>query len=280
MTWSSGCLSLELKSMTVVVVGEVAVGDGDPGGLGDDVDEAVLAVGEREVVQPHVGGAEDGDAVAVGDDAPAEVVGRVADVAAVLVGRDDVVDVDVVDDDVVHELHRELRAVGDAHLRAAPVDGLVAADDELLLERDDHRLGEGDPQRLDLDDAPPQRARPRVHHVVVGAVRHHVELAGQPAGGVAPEPLGAPRQPLAVRRPVLPASPAPVDRVRRRARPAQLALLLLHHLPPRARVLLLDGSACMQHRTHALFNLRPRSCSCPPVHHGLQCSKLDSSMAN
>jgi hypothetical protein len=240
-----GMLVAGAEEHDIVVVGEVAVGDGDAGGLGDDVDEAVLAVGEGEVVQPHVGGAEDGDAVAVGDGAPAEVVRRVADVAAVLVGGDDVVDVDVVDDDVVDELQRELRAVGDAHLHAAAVNGLVAADDELLLKRDDHGLGEGDPQRLDLDDAPPERAGARVHHVVVGAVRHHVELAGQPAGGVAPEPLGAPRQALPVRRPVLPAPPAPVDRVRRPARPAELRLPRRrpHHLPPRANVLLLDGSA-------------------------------------
>jgi hypothetical protein len=234
----------------VVVVGHVAVGDGDAGGEFDDVDEPVLAVGEGDVVEPDVGGPEDGDAVAVGDGAPAEVVRRVPDVPAVLVGLDDVVDVDVMDDDVSDELDGELGAVGDAHLRAAAVDGLVAADDELLLERDDHRLGEGDPEGLLLDHAPPERARPRVHHVVVGAVGHHVELAGQSAGRVAPEPLRAPRQALPVRRPVLAAPPAPVDRVRGKARPAELVLLLLRrqHLTPSALLLLLNGSAkgCVQ----------------------------------
>jgi len=253
-----GVLVAGAEEHDVVVVGHVAVGDGDARGLDDDVDEAVLAVGEGEVVEPHVGGAEEGDAVAVGDGAPAEVVRRVPDVAAVLVGGHDVVDVHVVDDDVVGELHRQLRAVGDPHLRAPAVDGLVALDDELLLERDDHRPGEGDPQRLDLDDGPPERAGARVHHVVVGAVRHHVELAGQTAGGVATEALGAPSQPLPVRRPVLPAPPATVDRVRRLARPVvELTLLVPHHRPPpRAHVLLLDGSACIcMHHTHYIFNM-------------------------
>ena len=128
---------------------------GDSGGLGDDVDEAVLAVGEGEVVEPDVGGAEDADAVAVGLGAEAEVLRRVADHPALAL--QDVVDVDVVDDHVVGVLHRHLHAIGDPHMRSPPVDCLVAIDHHPLLEVDDHLLGKDDPQWLVLDHTPTER---------------------------------------------------------------------------------------------------------------------------
>jgi hypothetical protein len=217
----------------VVVVGEVAVGDGDPRGALHDVDEAVLAVGHGDVVDPDVGGGEEGDAVAVGPGAGADVRGGVAHEAAH--GVLDVVHVQVVDDDVLRQLHRDPGAVGDVHLRAAPVDGLVAAHEQLLRELDDHGPREDDPQRAGLDDAPAQRAGARVHHVEVGGVGHHVDLAAEAAGGRVPEASGATGQALPVRRPVSAAAPALVDRVRRPARAPLLVLPRpLPHLTPTA----------------------------------------------
>ena len=214
----------------MIVLGEVGVGDGDGGGAVGDVDEAVGAVGHGDVVDPDVAGAHDGDAVAVALAADAEVVLGVADEAAG--ARHGVVDVEVVDDDVAHRLHRDLRA-GDVHLRAAAVDGLVAGDDELLGEPDHHAPREDDPQRPLLDHGVPERAPPRDDEVLVAGVRHDVDLAGEPAGGLVAEPHGALGQPLATARPVLAAAPAPVDRVRHRARAT--TPVPPHQRPPRRR---------------------------------------------
>jgi len=213
----------------VVVVGEVAVGDGDPRGALHHVDEPVLAVGHGDVVDPHVGGLEQRDAVAVGLGPGPDVRRRVAHQAPH--GVQHVVDVQVVDDHVPGQLHRDAGAVGDVHLRAAPVDGLVAAHQQLLRELDDHRLGEDDPQRAWLDHAPPERPRPRVHHVAVAGIRHDVDRTAEAAGGRLPETPGAPGQTETVRRPVVLAAPALVDRVRRTARP--FLLVLPWHLPHR-----------------------------------------------
>jgi hypothetical protein len=199
----------------VVVLGEVAVGDGDRRGPVHDVDEPVGAPVHGDVVDPDVAGGQDGDAVAVAAGAQPVVALRVADHPPRVRRR--VVDVDAVDDHVPHALQRDLRA-DDVHLRAAAVDGLVVVHDELLPEPHHHVAREHDPQRTVLDRAVPERALPRDHHLVVARVRHHVDLPARAAGGPVPEPARAPRKPPPVRRPVGAAPPAAVDGVRRHAR--------------------------------------------------------------
>ncbi|KAF3541878.1 hypothetical protein F2Q69_00024810 [Brassica cretica] len=59
-----------------------------------------------------------------------------------------VVNADVVDDDVAHLLDRQAPVAGDLDVRASPIDGFVASDDELVFECDPHVAGEDDPERL------------------------------------------------------------------------------------------------------------------------------------
>ncbi|CAA7397240.1 unnamed protein product [Spirodela intermedia] len=99
-------------AMYVVMVGEVIVGDGDGGGALDDVDEAVHAVGHGDMEMPSPS-------------------------------------LRAVDDNVLHELQRDSRAVGDVHVGASAVDGLV----------DDHVPGEDDPQWLRLNGGVAESAR-------------------------------------------------------------------------------------------------------------------------
>nr|ACL53931.1 unknown [Zea mays] len=199
----------------VVVVGEVAVGHGDGRRPVHHVDQPVGAAGHGHVVDPHVAGRQHGDAVAVAPRAQPVVPLRVADHAARV--RLGVVDVQVVQDHVLHVLQRDLRE-HDVHLRAPPVDRLVVVHDQLLPQLDHHVAREHDPQRPVLDHGVPQRALPRDDHLVVARVPHHVQLAGRAADGPVAEPARALRQPLPVRRPVGAAAPAPVDGVGRHAR--------------------------------------------------------------
>lgn len=149
----------------MVVIGEVAVGDGDGGGRLDDVDQPVGASRHGDMVDPDILGAEEGDPIAVARRPLPDVVDGVPDHAAP--PRFDVVDLQAVDDHVPHVLDGDAGAVGDLDGGAAAVDGLVALDDQLLGQRDDHVVGEGDPQRALLDDGVPQGSGPRVPHVVV-----------------------------------------------------------------------------------------------------------------
>lgn len=147
------------------MVSEVAVGDGDGGGAHNDVDEAILAVGHGNVVDPNVGRSEDRDAVTVALCPDSDMIDGVPDVATTTGGN--VMNVKIVDDDVLHKLNRDASTVGDADVGTAGVDGLVTSHYELLRQPDDHAAGEDDPQRLLLDDGVPERPRLRVHEVVV-----------------------------------------------------------------------------------------------------------------
>lgn len=170
----------------LVVIGEVAVGDGDSGGAKDDINQSITASLHGDMIDPNILRSEDGDPVAVAPGSETEVVGGVSDHAAV--AGDDVGDPDAVDDHVLHELDGDAGAVGDVDGGAAAVDGLVARHDQLLVQPDHHAALEDDPQRLQLDHGVAEGPRLRVHHVVVGVVGDHVDLPAFPALGVAPEP--------------------------------------------------------------------------------------------
>ncbi|RWW17256.1 hypothetical protein GW17_00018818 [Ensete ventricosum] len=194
-----------------VVSGEVAIGDGDGCGTFDGVNKPIHAVGHGDMVDPDVARTVDGYAIAVAPGSEAVVVLGVPDHAAV--AGLDVMDVEVVDDDIVHELDSDAGAAYDLDVGAPAIDRLVAVDDQLLGEADVHVVGEHDPERPVLDHTVAEGALLRVDEVVVGRIGDDVELPLLPAGGVAAEALGAPGQLLAVVDPVLVAPPAPVDRV-------------------------------------------------------------------
>lgn len=106
------------------VIGEVAVGDGDGGGALDGVYNSVFALGHGTMVDPNVGGSKDSNAVSFVESSETLVGSGVSDYATG--GGFDLLDLQVRDDDVLHKLHRDARAARDFHVRAAPVDGLVA----------------------------------------------------------------------------------------------------------------------------------------------------------
>lgn len=197
------------------MVGQVVVRDGNGCGFLDDVDEPISTVGERVVVHPDVGRAKDADRIAIARAPQSDVGNRVPDHAPT--GRDDVVEVDAVDYDVLHELDGDPRAPGDMDVDAAAVDGLVASHDQLLLQVDDHVAREDDPQRLGLDHRVPESAPAGLVHFVVRGVCHHVDPTIHSSGGPPAEPEDTFGQLLAVQVPVRLAPPAPVNRVRRDA---------------------------------------------------------------
>ena len=98
------------------------------------------------MVDPDLMGAEDGDAVAVGPAPPPEV--RRGDPYVCVARRFAVVHVDVVDDDVGHILQCDAAVAHDVNIRAATVDGLVAVEDQLMLQLYGHVRREYYPARI------------------------------------------------------------------------------------------------------------------------------------
>ena len=83
------------------------------------------------MVDPDLLRSEDRDPVAVGSTSPPDFRRRGGDDGAS--GRFTVVDVDVVDDDVLHVLDGQAAVAGDVDGGSAAVDGFVAVDDEFLF---------------------------------------------------------------------------------------------------------------------------------------------------
>lgn len=114
----------------LVVVREMVVRYGNPGGSHHHVDQSIGTVRQRAVVDPDIFWSENGDAVAVGFAAVSVVGGAGSNVR--VAGRDAVVDVDVVDDDISDELEGDTAAADDMHVGTTAVEGFVAVEDELL----------------------------------------------------------------------------------------------------------------------------------------------------
>ena len=188
----------------LVVVAKEVVGYGDGGRGADDVDEPVGARRQRVVVDPNRVRPEDANGVAIRASPVANVCGR-APHAPGLPGCA-MMNIDPMYDDVGDVLESEARPVRDLDVGAAPVEGFVASEDELILEHDAHVFGEVDPKGPELDHAVAEGPGGRVLGVVA-VVGDHVVLSGFPARRAAPEPDRAIRERHAVLRPVLVASP-------------------------------------------------------------------------
>lgn len=195
----------------------MAIGDGNGGGSHDCIDQAVLAIGERDMIDPNIGDSEHRNSVAVALRAYPKVIHRVSDHPTLPLL--DVVDVQSMNDDIPHELQRDLSSMADVNVGATPVYGLIAGDEQLLGEPDVHTAPKDDPERLRLDDGVSQGSGFRVDHVTVGRVGDDVDPAGLAAGGSVGEADGAVGEPLAVGFPVWVASPAFVDGVNGHAWP-------------------------------------------------------------
>lgn len=132
-----------------IVICEKAVGDGDGRGTLDRVYEAIVAVGQRNMIDPDICSSVHGYSVAVALRPDPEVIYRVPDhpAASPFV----VVNVNPVNDDVLHELDRDLSPVADMNVGSTPVYGLVAGHHQLLAQSYVHTAREDDPKRPRLD---------------------------------------------------------------------------------------------------------------------------------
>lgn len=118
------------------MTGHMAIGDGNGRGSHDGINEAILALGHGNMIYPDVGGSVHGYGVAVALRSEAEMAHGVPDhaTAAPL----DVMDVQPMDDDVLHKLQRDLSSVADMNVGPTRVYGLVACHQQLLGQPDHH----------------------------------------------------------------------------------------------------------------------------------------------
>ncbi len=126
----------------LVVVHEVVVGDGDESRTPNGVDQAIGSFGQEAVVDPDVVAGEDANGIPVGSPAFPHM-GRGAHHPG-RTGCDDVVNVDVVDDDVIHILKSQACTTSDVDHHSSPVECLVARHHAFVLQPDSHAPCEDD----------------------------------------------------------------------------------------------------------------------------------------
>ena len=129
--------------------GHVAIWDGDGSGALDNVNETILALRHGDMVDPNVGGPEDGDGITI---TPCPLSNMVHGVSyqATIPGLN-VLNAKPVDDDIVHELQGDSGTVLDLNIGSTTINGLVGGDHQLLLQDNDHVALECDPQWAFLD---------------------------------------------------------------------------------------------------------------------------------
>lgn len=113
------------------MVVEFAVGDGDGRGGHDGVNEPIGAVRQGHMVDPDVGRTEHGDGVTVTNSTEPEVEDGVPNKTTR--GRDNVVNPDVVNDDILMKLDSNASTMSNVDIYSSTINGLVTSDKELLM---------------------------------------------------------------------------------------------------------------------------------------------------
>lgn len=188
---------------------KVAIGDGDGSGSHNGIDETVMTSGHGNMVNPNIGGTEDGNAVAIAHCPQTHMVDSVSDHPTST--HDDVMNTKAMDDDILDVLKSNASPICNLNIGPSSIDGLVAGHNELLIEPNGHVGRKGYPERPFLDHGMTQGPRFWVHKVRVRRVVHHVVWTQLAAGGLAAETQNASGQLLTVVGPIWVASPAPID---------------------------------------------------------------------
>ncbi|WVZ13942.1 hypothetical protein V8G54_011508 [Vigna mungo] len=218
------------KQHHIVVSGHVAVGDGDGCGALDHIDQSIGSVRKRNMIDPHVGGSEEGDGITITPRSQSNVVVGVPDHATLL--RHNVLNANAVDDDVVHELNGEATTVPDLNVGTTTVDGLIGGNEKLLLQSDDHAAFEDDPKWTLLGDGISEGSWLRVDHVLVGVIGDNVNGSTEPSHSASSEPFSASGQTVPVFSPVFVAPPAIVNGIGAVTAPSNRGVLGLIQSPP------------------------------------------------
>ena len=110
--------------------------------------------------------------------------------------------VNVVNDDVVHELKREASTSRNVNIVATAVDGLVTVHDELFLQSNVHVAAEDDPKRLASNDSIAKSPFFWVNDIVITVICDNIYLSVLTTDGILAKAKSAVSQRLPVVGPV------------------------------------------------------------------------------
>lgn len=156
----------------LVMVSHEIVRDGYGGGSMDGINEAVMAVGQRAMVNPYMPPTEDGHPITIRYSPPAGVVRRVSDVG--IPSLLTVMDMETMYDDVTGVMDGNAWPSSNVNASTPTINCLERVHHQLLLQLDDHVTLEDDPQWLILDHSMTESPWPWIDRVIVLGVGDHV----------------------------------------------------------------------------------------------------------
>lgn len=224
----------------LVMMSQVIIRNGNRGRPVYGVDQPVVTIRQRAMVDPNMAPAEDRHTITVRYSPPPIVRGGGPHISVSPLLT--VVYIDPVNNNIRHVLYSDARTISNVHTRTPAINGLKRVHYQFLLQFDNHVPGKYDPQRLFLNDGVAERPGLRIDHIIVARVRHDVNLAVSSANGVLTESDGAVRQFLTILLPIGVTTPAVVDGITRVARqeskfPSRIIQLPVYFLDYQFRVL-------------------------------------------
>lgn len=94
----------------LIMISEMAVGDGDAGWSHDSINDTIWAIWHGNMINPNIGCTEDGNPIAIAHCSKTDMIHRIPNHATT--ARDNVMNVEAVDDDILDELDSNARAIG------------------------------------------------------------------------------------------------------------------------------------------------------------------------
>lgn len=149
----------------LIVVCEMAVGDGNSSGSHDGINESITTISHGNMVNPNIAGAKDGNAITI-TISPKTIVGlRISNKSTI--ANLNVKNFDSMDDHILDELDGNTSPISNVDINSSSINGLVTCHNELLAEPNVHATSKDDPQGSTSCNCMPKGTRNRIHHVII-----------------------------------------------------------------------------------------------------------------
>jgi len=128
----------------LVMIGEVAIRDCEPGRSLNYINEAIIASSHGDVINPNILRSEDGNSIPITSSSVSIMVDRVPNQTTTT--PLDVMNVNAMDDNILHELNSDPGTISDVDFNTTSIDCFVTIHDKFLVKLNNHASLEYDPQ--------------------------------------------------------------------------------------------------------------------------------------
>lgn len=149
----------------LVVVCEMAIGDGNSSGTLNGINQSISAVSHGNMVNPNMARAKDGNSITITLSPYTIVVLRISDKSTI--PRLNVKNFDSMDDHILDELEGKTSPIDNVDVSSSSINGLITCHNQLLAQPNGHAMSKGDPQGSSSCNRIPKGTRNKINHVII-----------------------------------------------------------------------------------------------------------------